>query len=128
MATVGGTARGGGVVRRLVTAAALAAALVTGALPVQPGAAGAAAAERPALYLVTLAGPGTAGDRGILPAPLRRLALRHAQDRALDEVGSPTPVYRWTTALNGVAVRLTAAQAAALAADPRVALVEKNSV
>ena len=43
------------------------------------------------------------------------------QDAALAGSASPAPVYRWTTALNGVAVRLTAAQAAELAADPRVA-------
>ena len=79
-----------------------------------------AAAAPPALYLVTLAGPGTAGDRGVLPDALRRLALRHEQDSALAGVGSPTPVYRWTTALNGVAVRLTAGQAAVLYDGDRV--------
>ena len=74
--------------------------------------------------------PGRArpATRGVLPAPLRRLQLRREQDAALAGVGSPTPVYRWTTALNGVAVRLTAAQAAELAAQPDVVLVEKNGV
>ena len=130
--TVGCSARGGGVVRRLLSAATLAATLVTtslgASLGTAAGAAAAAAAPPPALYLVTLAGPGTAGDSGILPDALRRLALRHEQDRALAAVDAPAPVYRWTTALNGVAVRLTAAQADELAGDPRVVLVERNSV
>jgi minor extracellular serine protease Vpr len=122
--TAGWNARGGGVVRRLLATAMLAAALVTGTLVAPPG----ASAAEPALYLVTLAGPGTAGDRGFLPDALRRVTMHREQDRALGRVGSPEPVYRWTTALNGVAVRLSAAQADELAADPRVALVEKNSV
>ena len=124
-ATAGWSARGGGVVRRLLTAASLAAAVATCTLAAPPVA---AAAAPPALYLVTLTGPGTAGDRGVLPDALRRHALRHEQDSALAGVGSPTPIYRWTTALNGVAVRLTAGQAAELARDPRVVLVERNAV
>lgn len=133
MTTVGGSTRRDGAVRRLVGVATLAAALVTGTLGAAlgtsgPAAAGAAAAPRPPLYLVTLAGPGTAGEHGIRPDALRRVALLQKQDRALADVGAPAPVYRWTTALNGVAVRLTAAQADELAADPRVVLVEKNSV
>ena len=91
VATAGWSVRGGGVVRRLLTAASLAAALATGTLVAPPGA---AAAAPPGLYLVTLAGPGTSGDRGVLPDALRRLALRREQDRALAAVGSPTPVYR----------------------------------
>ncbi len=94
-----------------------------------PVASAASAAPGPStLYLVTLAGPGTSGSHGPAPAPLRRLQLEHRQDRVLAGVGSPTPVYRWTTALDGFAVPLTRRQAAELSADPRVALVEKNSV
>ncbi|MGZ6793079.1 MAG: S8 family serine peptidase, partial [Mycobacteriales bacterium] len=56
------------------------------------------------------------------------LALRHGQDELLAGVGAPAPVYRWTTALDGFAVRLSPAQAAGLSTDPRVALVERSSV
>ncbi|MCD4525628.1 S8 family serine peptidase [Nocardioides sp. cx-173] len=79
-----------------------------------------------ALYLVTLVGPGTAGDPDadrLTPA-----TMRARQDRLLRQVGAAEPVYRWTTALNGVAVALTAAQAGALAGDPGVALIERNAV
>ncbi|MCL8024172.1 S8 family serine peptidase [Nocardioides bruguierae] len=83
-----------------------------------------APAER-RLYLVTLTGAGTAGQP---EDPLATVRLRAEQDAVLGRVGSPAPVYRWTTALNGVAVRLTAAEADDLAALPEVALVEPNSV
>lgn len=81
------------------------------------------------LHLVTLDGPGMAG----LPAAesadaLRRLRMWFAQDALLSSVDAPAPVYRWTSALNGVAVRLTDDQAEALAADPAVARVEPNQV
>ncbi|MFC4787060.1 S8 family serine peptidase [Nocardioides sp. MAHUQ-72] len=114
--------------RRALAGVASALALVAAAtglvgLPVQ-----ASAAADTALYLVTLDGPGTAGDRSLVPASLHRLQLRQEQDDVLAQVGSPTPVYRWTTALNGVAVRLTRAEADRLAADSHVALVEKNAV
>nr|WP_246416472.1 S8 family serine peptidase [Nocardioides luti] len=64
----------------------------------------------------------------MLPAPVQRLALRRQQDAVLAKVGSPVPVYRWTTALNGFAVRLDRTQAADLAALPQVELVEENAV
>ncbi|MBJ7358239.1 MAG: S8 family serine peptidase [Nocardioides sp.] len=54
--------------------------------------------------------------------------MRGAQDQVLASVGAEEPVYRWTTALSGVAVRLTEEQADRLAADPRVALVEPDRV
>ena len=54
--------------------------------------------------------------------------MRRQQDVALASVDAPEPVYRWTTALNGFAVRLGAAQARTLAAEPGVALVEPEVV
>lgn len=115
--------------RALATAGSVVAlAAVAAGLVGVPRSAAAAPATGGALYLVTLDGPGTAGYRGIMPAPLHRLELEREQDALLARVGSPAPVYRWTTALNGVAVRLTAGQAHTLAADPHVALVERNAV
>ena len=81
----------------------------------------ASAAQDDALYLVTLEGTGTTGL-------LAGLELRAEQDRVLTTVGAPDPVYRWTTALNGVAVRLTPGQADDLRRNADVALVEKDSV
>jgi hypothetical protein len=78
-----------------------------------------------AIYLVTLDGPGTSGTHTDLLAAAR---MRSEQDAVLDEVGGPEPVYRWTTVLNGVAVQLSAVEAADLRTDPRVALVERTSV
>ena len=117
-----------GVVRRALTGVVLASALVATTLAAPLPAGAAHATEEPGLYLVTLEGPGTAGDRGIVPTALRELQLRHAQDAALASVGAPEPVYRWTTALNGFAVELTPDQAEALAAEPEVALLEENAV
>ncbi len=73
--------------------------------------------RRPALYLVTLSGADSSTD-----------SLLSQQDRVLSAVGSPTPIYRWTTALNGVAVRLTTEQASELGAVAGVTSVERNSV
>ncbi|MCY0948912.1 S8 family peptidase [Streptomyces sp. H27-S2] len=103
----------------LPAAAALLAALTTAAAP-PPGAAGAGTASTStdpyapyAPYVVVL--------KDTTPrAPTRALAAEAAE--AGDEVGS---VYG--TALNGFAVRTTAARAAALAADPRVASVEPDA-
>ncbi len=78
------------------------------------------------LYLVTLEGPGTAGYRGELTPRDVVDRLRADQDQLVAAVDAPEPVYRWTTALNGFAVRLDAAQARTLAGNPGVALVEKN--
>ena len=86
------------------------------------------AAEVTDLYLVALDGPGAAGDRGGATARSFREAARAQQDATLAGVGAPPPVYRWTTALNGYAVRLTADQARTLAADPAVASVEPDAV
>lgn len=109
--------------------AALVAALVTASLTVSSGAAAqpdqAEPGQAESIYLVTLAGPGTAGTHTDLLAAAR---MRSEQDAVLEGVGGPDPVYRWTTALNGVAVRLSATEAAALSTDPRVALVERSTV
>ena len=82
--------------------------------------------SRAGLYLVVLDRPGTAGHDG--PDTRYRGVLRREQDASLAEVGAAAPTYRWTTALSGVAVELTPAQAADLAALPNVARVEENAV
>jgi len=116
--------------RRALVAAGSAAALVasTAALVGTSAPAHATADGPTQLYLVTLDGPGTSGYHGILPTPLNRVEMRHEQDAVLARVGQPEPVYRWTTALNGFAVRLTRAQADEVAVAPHVTLVEKNAV
>ncbi|MER5874137.1 S8 family peptidase [Streptomyces sp. NPDC002044] len=97
----------------LPAAAALLAALTTGAAPPQAAAAASGGAPT-APYVVVL--------KDTTPrAPTRALAAEAAESG--DVVGS---VYG--TALNGFAVRTTAARAAALAADPRVASVEPDAV
>lgn len=83
-------------------------------------------ASGPALYLVTLDGPGTAGLRG--PADDGADRLLDAQDDLLSAVDAPAPLYRWTTALNGFAVELGPDEAEELGRDPRVALIERNRV
>ena len=88
----------------------------------------ATAPEPAGLYLVTLAGPGTAGRSAGQPVAAFRAAERVAQDRTLARVGASAPVYRWTTALNGYAVRLSPAQARDLATDPAVVRVERDAV
>jgi subtilisin family serine protease len=80
-----------------------------------------------ALYLVTLDSPGAAGDTG-LAASLARLRMTLQQDAVLRAVGAPTPTYRWTTVVNGVAVELSPDQARALAKAPQVVEVERDSV
>jgi hypothetical protein len=108
--------------RRFVVAVAVA--LVAMALAPVPTAY--AAAPR-TLYLVTLAGPGTAGYAGQLPTWVQAAALMAQQQRVMQEVDAE-PVYQWTAALNGFAAELTHDQAAALRRDDRVVLVEKNTV
>ncbi|MFF3723465.1 S8 family peptidase [Streptomyces erythrochromogenes] len=95
----------------LFPAAALLAAAVTGPPPApDPGSGSGSTAP----YVVVLKDTTSR-------APTRALAAEAAD--AGDEVG---PVYE--AALNGFAVRTTAARAAALAADPRVASVEPDTV
>lgn len=79
-------------------------------------------ADVPHLQLVTLTGAGTAGTTQ------SRAALLARQDRVLAGLPGVEPVYRWTTALNGFAVSLSAEQADAVASDPQVALVEPDDV
>ena len=54
--------------------------------------------------------------------------MRLQQNRLLELVDAPDPTYRWTTALNGFAVTLTADQALELETDESVALVEPNQI
>ena len=79
------------------------------------------------LYLVTLTGPGTCA-RGRCPSRRCRSGCAPRRTRCSRRWTPSEPVYRWTTALSGVAVELTADQAEQLAADPRVALVERDRV
>jgi minor extracellular serine protease Vpr len=83
----------------------------------------ASAADEDTLHLVTLAGGGV-GARTGQDAALARELIRRRQDRTLGAVGADEPVYRWSDALNGYAVRLTPAQAAELEAAPDVLTVE----
>ncbi|CAN5452019.1 hypothetical protein BH09ACT12_BH09ACT12_35610 [soil metagenome] len=101
-------------------------ALVAATLVVTP--ASATARDAGDLYLVTLQGPGTAGSSGFLPSSLRATRMLADQDQTLLAVAAPAPIYRWTTALNGYAVRLTSEQAETLQAHTGVASVERNEV
>ena len=74
------------------------------------------------LTLVTLAGAGTSAGRAEAPDILAE------QDAVLAAVGAGAPVYRWTTALNGFAVRLTEQQLLALEAQPAVASAEPDTI
>lgn len=119
-----GTRRHGG--RRTPVLGALAAVLALAGLGAVPTA---SAEGATALYLVTLDTPGLA-DRAdsLLPAAVGRLRLTVTQDEVLERVDAPRPVYRWTTALNGFAVELTADQARTVGADDRVVSIERNAV
>ncbi|QYJ02671.1 S8 family serine peptidase [Nocardioides panacisoli] len=109
-------------------ASVLVALLAVGLLPAQAGGAAPHAGDEPSLTLVTLTGPGLAGLDGEESADDARQRMRRDQDQLLAAVDAPTPVYRWTDALNGFAVELDAEQARTLAGNPRVALVEENEV
>ncbi|MEJ7794381.1 MAG: S8 family serine peptidase, partial [Nocardioides sp.] len=80
------------------------------------------------LHLVTFDGAGTAGYRGPLTAAWYRTVLTGQQDATLATVGAAAPVYRWTTALSGVALELTPEQAEDLRNAPHVEAVEENTV
>ncbi|WP_280637340.1 S8 family serine peptidase [Nocardioides sp. W7] len=117
-------------VRRTPLLGALAAALVAAPLALAAPPATAAAAAEPAndLYLVTLDSPGVAGRPRGLPAALDRLQLTVQQDTLLGVAGAGSPVYRWTTALNGFAVELTDDQVRLIEAEPGVVSVERNDI
>ncbi len=106
----------------LVTGLTLVAGMLAGA------SAPAAAREGGDLYLVTLQGPGTAGSSALLPRSLREARMLAQQDASLRAVEAADPLYRWTTALNGYAVRLTTEQVEGLESDLTVASVERNEV
>ena len=108
------------------TALTSALALTAGLLAMAPAPASAGSADD--LYLVTLQGAGTAGSSGFLPRSLRATRMVAEQDATLSSVDAPLPLYRWTTALNGYAVRLTSEQVASLRAAPSVVSVERNEV
>ncbi len=75
-----------------------------------------------ALTLVTLQGAGTVvGARDAADLLAR-------QDAVLSAIGAGEPVYRWTTALNGFAARLSAAQLALLDQQPGIAAIETDQV
>lgn len=113
--------------RRVLLGCALAGTLLLSAL------AGTAAADDPApaserLYLVTLSGPGSLGYRGPLSETDYRTWMVRNQDATLEAIDAGEPVYRWTAALNGVAVELTDEQADAARSHPLVQLVEADEV
>jgi hypothetical protein len=74
------------------------------------------------LTLVTLQGAGTAGGSKDAAELLAR------QDALLAAIGAGEPVYRWTTALNGFAVRLTDDQVSVLDGQPGIAAIEADRV
>lgn len=94
----------GTLIRRV---AAVLAPLATAAV-LLPAAPAQAAPEADSLHLVTLQ-PGTSAQVG---------------EDLLDSVGAPEPTYRWSNALDGFAVRLTAGQATDLRAKAAVVHVE----
>ncbi len=118
--------------RRRLLAVVLAAGLAVGLAPAgASGADGEPGGDR--LYLVTLDSPGLAGRPGARDASADergtlRARLLERQDATLAQVGSPEPTYRWTTALNGYAVRLDPARADRLRGVRAVARVERNTV
>lgn len=86
----------------------------------------------PALYLVALETPGTAtqarGLAALAPRGLLARPLLAAQDEVIARLDAPEPTYRWTTALNAMAVELDPAQARRAARLPGVVSVERNAV
>ena len=87
-----------------------------------------------AAHAAAWVGPAVAADderastTGLYLVTLEEGTPRIEQDETLTAVGAPAPVYRWATALDGYAVRLSREQAAALAGDPRVIAVERDAV
>ena len=105
---------GSGLLALALTLPAAGAALADDASPATPG------PQR--LTLVTLQGPGTAAGTRDAAELLAR------QDALLAAIGAAEPVYRWTTALNGFAAELSAAQVAVLDDQPGIASIEADRV
>jgi Subtilase family/Fibronectin type-III domain/PA domain/Peptidase inhibitor I9 len=116
------------------------------ALAAGQGATGGTLASSPGVYVVALTsrpaaayGGGLAGFRATQPRPGQRfdrsrpavsayaVHLRQGQDRLLSRIGGPTVLYRYTTALDGFAARLTSSQVRELRGTPGVALVERST-
>src|SRR5687767_10923213 len=74
------------------------------------------------LTLVTLQGAGSAAGGKDAAELLAR------QDALLAAIGADEPVYRWTTAMNGFAARLTASQVSLLDDQPGIAAIETDQV
>lgn len=79
-------------------------------------------------YRATAPAPGHRFD-AVEPAVLRyRAYLRAQQSKVLALVGSPQPLYSYTTALDGFAVALTDLQAKQLRLSPQVVSIEPDSI
>ncbi len=103
-------------------------ALTSLALPVALGAAPAVGADATRLYLVTMDGPGLASTPPGPATEIARWRIRAQQDAVLARVDGSLPVYRYSAALNGLALELTAAEARDLVTAPGVALVEPAEI
>ena len=103
-------------------------ALASLALPVALGAAPAAGADATRLYLVTMDGPGLASTPPGPATEIARWRIRAQQDAVLARLDGSLPVYRYSAALNGLALELTAAEARDLVTAPGVALVEPAEI
>jgi hypothetical protein len=108
-------------VRRAVAVSAAALIAGTGST----GTAGAAPAPTevasPGVYIVSLAEAPRAGRSG------ESARLRRAQDALLRDVGDPSVLYHYTSALNGFAAELDRNQVKRLRSHPEVALVERST-
>jgi subtilisin family serine protease len=79
-------------------------------------------------YAATRPAPGQKATVDDPDAERYRDLLVERQSAVLAEVGAPSPLYRYTTALNGFAADLTGAQADALAKDPAVLAVRPSEL
>jgi len=79
-----------------------------------------------ATYAATAPQAGRRFDSTTEPVEAYRGYLAARQDAVLAGVGGPTPLYSYTTALNGFAASLDAAQVMALESDPAVLLVQPD--
>lgn len=79
-------------------------------------------------YPATMPAAGQRYDDARPEVTAYRSLLLGRQTRVLDRVGSPAPLYSYTTALDGFAVRLTPGDAASLAHAPGVLRVQADTV